>query len=178
MDENEIGEPLNFANIDTNGNEIKQEDEEEKRNKRMQQIELLKKAAMYLRNRLGTNDILDGELADFQDVLNGDDENADDTMEPISNDNSSVLVDSQPANADLTVDSGQFDPLSGYMDFVISVRALEVPSYFYSNFFCKYLYFSVEWRQNLHRCEFDASPTMCQNVVISKQRCTIQRTNI
>lgn len=115
LDENDIAMPLNLANFDGNETEIKQEDEEEQQNKRKEQIELLKKAAIYLRNRLGTNDILDGELADFQDVLNSD--------------------------VYLTVNDRQFDIFSGYMDFVISVRISKILSYIYSKFYCECLYF-------------------------------------
>lgn len=86
----------------------------------------MKNAATYLRNRLGTNDILDGELADFQDVLNDDQESTNDTIEPFDNDDSSVPVDTAQAN--LMADCRQFDRFSGYMDFVISVSILRVES--------------------------------------------------
>ncbi|XP_055308205.1 uncharacterized protein LOC129572288 [Sitodiplosis mosellana] len=122
MHETEIGASLGLPGNDGNEADVKQEDEEEQQKKRQEQIELLKKAAMYLRNRLGMNDILDGELADFQDVLNVDEENDDDTIESLSNDDTSISVDSPSANADLEVDGRQFDPFSGYMNFVISLN--------------------------------------------------------
>lgn len=115
LNESDIGEPFDFESDDT---AVKQENEEELQEKRNQQLELLKKAATYLRNRIGPNDILDGELADFQEVLNGEE----DEINEMIGDESVPPVDS--VNANLVVDGRTLDGFSGYMDFVISVRNL------------------------------------------------------
>lgn len=99
--------------------EIKQEDEEEQRKKRREQMALLAKAVILLRNRLGMNDILDGELSDFQDILN-DDDDVSDNIEPLS---TAALNDTQNSNQfdDLVMNGQPFDQLSGYMTFLTDV---------------------------------------------------------
>lgn len=100
--------------------EAKEEDEEEAKTKRTEQIELLKKAAEYLKYRLKTEDILDDELGDFQEVLNDGEENNEDTIEPLSIEGPSTSGDTAP-HAELTVNGRTFDALSGYMEFSIGV---------------------------------------------------------
>lgn len=103
--------------------QIKQEDEEEQRKKRQDQMRLLEKAAEHLRRRLGMNDILDGELAKFQEILINDHENMDETIEPLIDDvsptqasNSSLQIDEE-----LNVNGRAFDSLSGYVEYDVEV---------------------------------------------------------
>lgn len=100
---------------DENPMEIKVEDEEELRKKRKQQIELLEKAAILLKNRIGVHDLFDGELSDFQDILDDGEDIIDDTIQ------SNADVGSKRSNENVTVNGRTFDKLSGFIDFSIDV---------------------------------------------------------
>lgn len=65
------------------------------------------------------NDILDGELGEFQEVLNSNDDLIEPLEEPSNLGNTNDVV---APNANLTVGGRTFDVLSGYMDYSISVR--------------------------------------------------------
>lgn len=108
--------------------QIKQEDEEEQRKKRQDQIRLLEKAAEHLRRRLGMNDIslkyiLDGELANFQEILINDHENMDETIEPLIDDVSSTQASNSSLQIDeeLNVNGRAFDSLSGNVEYNVKV---------------------------------------------------------
>lgn len=112
---------LQLENNTLNEPEIKQENEDELKQKRDEQIKLMEKAAAFLRTRLGINDILDGELRDFQDILNDDGNSLDDSIEPLSIDGLSGL---QEGNEILTVEGRTFDTFSGFMEFAVEVYFL------------------------------------------------------
>lgn len=95
---------------------IKEENEEEQKQKREEEIKLLEKAATFLRRKLGTDDILDGELNDFQEIL----DDGEDVCEEFANQHPQPNISSH----ELTENGRTFDPLSGYKDFVIAVSCL------------------------------------------------------
>lgn len=78
----------------------------------------MEKTTEYLRARLGVNDMLDGELHDFQDILNDDDNTLDETVEPLSN---AEANRSQNDNEVLMVNGRAFDALSGFNEFTVEV---------------------------------------------------------